>query len=133
MNDIIPQHFSHAPGFKCLAIKTPYDREKTNFVLGHIRDSVMGKLALEYFHASVSNVIYDKILSTRNDVEGILLKDNKHLQDELLVISQLIIDKLLRNEEEMINGTIETKNIHAIKPTSFNPPEVIALIEKTRI
>jgi len=53
----------------------------------------MEKLALDDFHTSVSDVIYNQILNTSSDVEGVLLQDNKPLQDELLIISQQVIDE----------------------------------------
>ncbi|MDD2891454.1 MAG: hypothetical protein PHQ95_00645 [Candidatus Gracilibacteria bacterium] len=126
-------NISDFPDLTGRARKKYHDREKVSFVIGYTKTTIMKRFKLKDFDVSFSDIVLKKISQTSHDVEGLLLKYNKPLQSELIAISQQVIGEIVHTEENIADGTVNTKSIHTIKPTISNPPHITKLIEKTTI
>ncbi|MDD5198030.1 MAG: hypothetical protein PHN60_04190 [Candidatus Gracilibacteria bacterium] len=95
---------------KALDIETSHDKEKVRFVLRQIK-TFINPNDCGCMDFSLTDEVYDEILSTSNDGKGISLQDNKALQDELTEISLGVITDFQRILNGITQGTIEFENV----------------------
>lgn len=109
-------NISDFPDLTGHARKKYHDGEKISFVIGYTKTNIMKRFKLKDFDIFFSDAVFKKISQTSHDVEELLLKYNKPLQHELIVISQQVIGEIVHIEKDIADGTMNTESIHTIKP-----------------
>ncbi|EKD44215.1 MAG: hypothetical protein ACD_71C00211G0002 [uncultured bacterium (gcode 4)] len=95
---------------KVLDIEASHDKEKVSFVLKQIK-TFINPSDCGCVDFSLTDDVYNEILTTSGDVKWMLLRNNNTLQDELTEISLWVISEFYRILNGKTQWTIQSRNI----------------------